>query len=304
MSIMNRKCLEPSDYPILKSFFERQPYNLSIYSLSSLIAWNNSPFRNDYVFDRDCLLISSESTLEPEDRYLIAPLSVRGMLTPEELHDLAIDHGYREYRFVPGDYLNAMGREKTEHWFMISEQPEFEDYIYRTEDLAVLAGKHYVRKRNLIHQFMRDYHQNDRVAVENLTQADAGVCLAFLEQWCRQRDCDQDEGMTCEKNALIKTLLNMELIESKGIIVKIDGVVCALAIMSHLNERMGTLNFEKAFPDFRGLYQFLDNECAKRLFHRYELINKESDMNVAELAKSKKSYHPLQRIKSYRLVVR
>jgi uncharacterized protein len=304
MHIMNRKFLEPSDYPALKSSFERQSFNLSIYSLSSLIAWNDGPVKTYYAFDRDILLISSVSTLQPKDRYLIIPLSGRGMLTPEELHDLAIDHGYREYRFVPGDYLDAMGRKKTDIWFNITEQPEFEDYIYRTEDLAQLKGRHYVRKRNLIHQFMREYHQNGRVTVENLTAVNTGACMAFIEQWCQQRECDQNESLTCEKNALVKTLLNIELIESKGIIIKIDGTVCALAIMSHLNERMGVLNFEKAFSTIRGLYQFLDNECAKRLFAGYEFINKECDMNIAELAQSKKSYYPLQRIKSYRLIVR
>ncbi|MDD5775825.1 MAG: phosphatidylglycerol lysyltransferase domain-containing protein, partial [Candidatus Omnitrophica bacterium] len=83
----------------------------------------------------------------------------------------------------------------------------------------------------------------------------------------------------------------------------IDGVVNAIAIMSALHEKTGVLHFEKAFSDIRGLYQFLDNECAKRLFSQYEFINKESDMNIAELAQSKKSYHPVQRIKSYCLTV-
>ena len=306
MDMMNRKSLEPSDYPVLKPVFEKQPYNLSIYSLLSLIAWNTDAIRSYYTFDGDSLIISSESSTHPEDRYLIMPLSNRGIPTLEELHDLAIDHGYRHYRFVPGNYLDMGKMKKAEHWFIITEEPKFEDYVYRTEDLSQLKGNRYARKRNLIHQFVRDYDFNGRVMVEALRPADVDACLAFLEQWCKQRQCDleHNESLACEKRALINTLTHMEILESAGIVVRIAGEVNAFAIMSHLNEKMGVLNFEKAFSNIRGLYQFLDNECARRLFSQYEFINKESDLNIAELAKSKKSYHPIQRIKSYRLRVR
>ena len=303
---MNQKFLEPSDYPTLKHYFKKQPYNLSIYSLLSLIAWNNGPIRTYFTPENDCLLIGTESPLKPEDRSLILPLSGTAVFTPEQLHDLAIDHGFIRYCFVPGDYLEAIGRQKTERWFIITEQPEFEDYVYRSEDLMQLKGNRYAKKRNLIHQFVRDYDSCGRVMVEDMKSVDTDACLSFLEQWCRQRQCDleHDEGLACEKRALIKTLTHMDILEGRGIVVRIDGEVSAFAIMSGLNERMGVLNFEKAFSNIRGLYQFLDNECAKRLFSQYEFINKESDMNVAELAQSKKSYHPALRIKSYRLAIR
>jgi uncharacterized protein len=303
---MNLNLLEPSDYPTLKDYFKNQPYNLSVYSLLSLIAWNNGPVRTYYNREGDCLLIGTESTLKPEERSLILPLCGARLFTPEQLHDLAIDHGFIHYCFVPGDYLDAIGRQNAERWFKITEQPEFEDYVYKSEDLIHLKGNRYAKKRNLIHQFVRDYDQNGRVMVEDLKSADADACLAFLDQWCRQRQCDleHDEGLACEKRALTTALTHMDLLEGRGIAVRIDGRINAFAIMSHLNEKMGVLNFEKAFSNIRGLYQFLDHECCKRLFSQYEFINKESDMNIPELAQSKKSYHPTLRIKSYSLEIR
>jgi hypothetical protein len=74
--------------------------------------------------------------------------------------------------------------------------------------------------------------------------------------------------------------------------------------MSHLTQDMGVLNFEKAYPQIRGLYQFLDNECARELFRGYLFMNKESDMGIANLAQSKKSYHPIEKLKSYCLTVK
>lgn len=304
MDMIETKPLEASDYPVLKPVFQIQPYNLSIYSLFSLIVWNTGPIRSCYAFDGDSLMISSESTSHPQERYLILPISGREPLTPEELHHLALERGYRQYRFVPGDVLDIMKGKQVEQWFWISEQTGFEDYVYRTDDLSQLKGNRYAGKRNLIHQFVREYDRRGRVAVANLGPGDRDACLSFLEKWCLQRQCDQHESLACEERALVHALTHMEVLESKGLVVRVDGVVSAIAVMSALNEGMGVLNFEKAFPDIRGLYQFLDNECAKRLFPQYEFINKESDMNIAELARSKRSYHPVQRIKSYCLTIR
>jgi uncharacterized protein len=199
-----------------------------------------------------------------------------------------------------------MDLKKTERWFNVTEQKEYEDYVYRTEDLIQLKGNRFARKRNLLHQFMRDYDHAGRVEVTDMKPDSTGEYLAFLEQWCQQRQCDVDidENLACEKRALVTTLTHMEIMQGKGISVQIDGAVSAIAIMSRLNDKMGVLNFEKAFSNIRGLYQFLDNECARRLFPGYEYINKESDMNVAELAQSKKSYHPALRIKSHCLAIR
>jgi hypothetical protein len=90
----------------------------------------------------------------------------------------------------------------------------------------------------------------------------------------------------------------------RGILVRLDGAVSAFGIVSHLNEEMAILNFEKAFSDVKGLYQFLDHECARQLFAGYRYINKESDMSLPNLAAMKKSYHPVMRVKSYRLTLK
>jgi uncharacterized protein len=99
-------------------------------------------------------------------------------------------------------------------------------------------------------------------------------------------------------------LENLETLETDGIFIRVDGRVSAFGIASRLTREMGVLHFEKAFASVKGLYQFLDNECAKRLFSKYAFINKESDMNIPGLAKAKRSYHPAMRIKSFRLTRR
>jgi len=148
--------------------------------------------------------------------------------------------------------------------------------------------------------------EKNRAVIEEMKQAHSGECLDFLEKWFEMRDCDADENfsLACEKKAAIRALENIERLEVTGILIRIDGAVSAFGIASRVTEDMGVLNFEKAFPNVRGLYQFLDRECARRLFHGCRYINKESDMGVPNLAQMKKAYHPVMKEKCYRLELR
>lgn len=303
---MNFKKLEIADYPALKPFFANIPCRLSIYSLPSLIAWSNCVFEARYAVEGDLLVIANESDVRPEERHLILPLSLSGDVLPEKLHDIAINLGFRGYCCIPEDYVERY-RDRLDALFSMKDQGEFEDYVYLAEDLASLKGNRYVRKRNLIHQFQREFMNNGvRVHIEPITAGSAPECIAFLEAWCEQRDCDVngDVDLACERRAVITSLENLEALELKGILIRVDGAVNAFGIASRLNDEMGILNYEKAFSDVKGLYQFLDNQCAKQLFAGYRYINKESDMNLPNLAHMKRSYHPVMRVKSYKLTLK
>jgi hypothetical protein len=303
---MNFKSVSVSDYTILKPFFSNHPYNLSIYSPASIIAWSYRTFRTYYAIEDGKLFVSGQAEEQPENRHLILPLSQETLFTPSGLHDAALKSGFDKYWYVPGDYLETLDRLELEARFALEEQPEFEDYVYLTEDLVHLKGNRFSKKRNLIHQFSREYLRKDRVKIEEILPEHVEECLQFLEIWCEQHDCneDQESNLACEKNAVITTLNNMVLLESKGILVRVDGKVSAFGIGSRLNGTTATLNFEKADSGIKGLYQFLDNECARRLFSGFLYVNKESDMNIPNLAESKQSYNPILRIKSYILNLR
>ncbi|MFA5182339.1 MAG: phosphatidylglycerol lysyltransferase domain-containing protein [Syntrophales bacterium] len=300
------KKLTRTDYPLLKPYFAAQPYGLCTYSLPSLIVWSNHVFQTFYAIENDSVIIANESGCRPEENHLLLPVGPDGPPAPEELAALAAQTGYLRYGSVPEDYLEKMGREKIGQYFIVSEQPEYDDYVYLTGDLSQLKGNRYAKKRNLLHQFSRDYLQPNRVVTGPITPAVVAECLECLEKWCEIRNCDIDEdsNLACEKEAVINALHHGTDLDMKGLYVRIDGGISAFCISSHLRRDMGVMNFEKALPHIRGLYQYLDNECAQHLFNGYLYINKESDMGLAALAESKNSYHPVFKIKSYRLTIR
>lgn len=304
---MTFKPLEIEDYTTLKPFFANQAYDLSPYSLCSLLAWNGHVYRAFWRREGTSVILSFQSDHDPGDRYLMLPVPPPDGLVADDLVRLAEDTGIPCFWFVPDDWVERMGRTALKARFRLTDQKEYRDYIYRTDDLAELRGNRYTRKRNLINQFEKAYVSRGRMAVEPIRRENAPECLAFLDEWCRLRgDCDPqgEDTLACERRAVIAALENLEILEGVGILVRIDGAVNAFGIASRLNGTMATLNFEKAYPSVRGLYQYLDRECARFLFAGFEFINKESDMGLAELAKSKKSYHPVRQLRSWRLDLR
>jgi hypothetical protein len=135
------------------------------------------------------------------------PISRNKSFSVEDLYRYAKKYDFEKYWYIPGDYLEKYDKGLIESFFEIKEQPEFDDYVYLTDDLINLRGNKYSNKRNLIHQFTRGYLRDGLVAVDKIHQKDVDECLKFLEIWCEQHDCDieQQTSLACEKEAVIVT---------------------------------------------------------------------------------------------------
>ena len=303
---MNFERIIHTDYPELKRFFDHQQYRLCVYSLPSLLCWSNDVYQPYAAIpDNDTLLIAAEfDEAHRKDRHLIMPVSRNREIPPEELAKLLKTSGFDSCWFVPEEYI--AGYPRISELFEVREQVGYADYLYRKEDLAELKGNKYSKKRNLIHQFQKEYVNTNRIRIEPLTPALCSECLEFLEEWCKEHGCDQEtqNDLACEKAAAINMLKYIGEFDVKGLALRIDGQISAYGIGARLTREIGVFHFEKAFASVKGLYQFFDNLCAEELFNGYAYINKESDMNLEGLAKAKKSYHPAMMIKSYILSLR
>ena len=298
--------LKPSDYADYKPFFRNQPYNLCIYTLPSLIVWTNSMARHHSRVIDDMLVMYIDYPKGHFYPHMLMPISPEKPVFPETLKELAGIAGLDKYSNVPEEFITTHGREAVEALFHIEEQPEFEDYVYHTKDLAWLKGKKYAKKRNLINQFKKEFILENRVRTEPMTKDIAEECLVFLEEWCEEKDCgeDRDKILACEREAAINAITHLEDIGMNGLVLRIDGKINAFGIASWLNDKMGVLHFEKAFNNVKGLYQYFDRGCARQLFGDFTYINKESDMSIPGIAHAKNSYFPMMRIKSFKLTLK
>jgi len=302
----NFKIISFDDYKALKPFFENQPYELSVYSLASIICWNTAVASPYYKVDGDTLLLSHLFEKEKEHDHLMLPIRRDKMATPSELAGYAEKYGYSSYWFVPENYISCYGIDTVSELFDIEEQPEYEDYVYLSEDLATLKGNKLMKKRNHFNYFKKNYIDTGLAVLHDMTPDSVENCLDYLEEWCLERDCGQnpESSMLCEKNAASNAIQNLEHLEMKGLVLRVEGKINAIAVASRISDRMGALHFEKAVPTIKGLYQYFDSKCAETLFSGLEYLNKESDMGQPGLEKAKKSYYPVMRIKSYKLTIK
>ena len=303
---MKLEKLTPIDYPRLKPFVRNQPYGLCYYSLPSILTWSNPFYHPSGAVDGNTLIVGTEYEARKEDRHLTLPLSPDREFTPAELRDLAANLGFDKYRFVSEEYVAKYGREAIEHFFVVSEQEGYADYIHLARDLAELKGNKYSKKRNLINQFKREYVVKDRISIEPIDSSFFAECNDFLYEQSAEtgRDIDKDEDLLCEKEAILNHVKHIDILETPGILLRIGGDVCAFGISAHVTDDIAALHYEKAYTRVKGLYQYFDNLCAKTLFEGYEYINRESDMGDPGLVRAKNSYHPAKRIESYEFRIR
>ena len=167
------------------------------------------------------------------------------------------------------------------HVTVLEDRDSF-DYIYERAHLAELAGKKYHAKRNHIARFMRTYGERHRFEV--LCERNLCDALDIAERW-------QAHNADTGELAIIRDALDhFDQLGLFGLILYVNDVPCAMCIASRISDTMCDVGFEKAV-DVDGAYAVINNEFAKR-FDRFTYINREEDMGLDGLRKSKLSYHP------------
>jgi hypothetical protein len=61
------------------------------------------------------------------------------------------------------------------------------------------------------------------------------------------------------------------------------------------------IHFEKGDPDFKGVYQAINQLFLARAGEGYSFVNREQDLGDPGLRKAKQSYHPVAYLKKYRV---
>ena len=72
----------------------------------------------------------------------------------------------------------------------------------------------------------------------------------------------------------------------------------------NVREKMAIIHIEKANPEIRGLYQFINQQFLINEFPDAVLVNREDDLGLEGLRKAKMSYNPVGFARKYRVIQR
>jgi hypothetical protein len=175
------------------------------------------------------------------------------------------------------------------------------DYIYDAKELIQLAGSRFHKKRNLLNQFSKNYD----FQYENLSAGGAEAAMAMQKNWCAWRECDADDALENENQAIRNVLSHWPALEGlMGGCLRVNGEMIAYTIADPLEKDSLVIHFEKGNIDYKGVYQainqmFLEHAIAAHPAIRY--VNREQDLGDAGLRRAKESYHPIGFLKKFQV---
>jgi hypothetical protein len=177
----------------------------------------------------------------------------------------------------------------------IKEDRDNFDYLYEAEKLIQLSGKKLHGKKNHYNSFIKSYKYEVKDITEEQVISD--VILA-AEKWYEGNEQDDDK-LYYELQGIKDVLKNIEIINIKGIAVYVDEKIVAFSLGEKLNDNLAVIHIEKADMDYSGVYSFINKTFVDRCFSDVKIINREQDLGIAGLRKSKLSYHPFKLEKKY-----
>jgi hypothetical protein len=180
--------------------------------------------------------------------------------------------------------------DSTKNKFNFTPMPEAEDYIYKAADLATYEGRKFQKKRNLLSQFLRNYKYEfmpyDKV--RHYSQI-----LDFQTQ--------HSEPDNHEYPALKIALDHMDELGLNCDIIEIDGRLAAFNISGGPRDNCGEMLFEKADKNYKGCYAAIVKFSSQKHFADCKYINRQEDLGMENLRKSKLSYNPIMKIEKLRI---
>ncbi|MCB4205483.1 DUF2156 domain-containing protein [Deferribacteraceae bacterium V6Fe1] len=279
---MKSEKLELNHRELLFDRLKQVDTKISEYSFANLFLFRNN-HKYNVVFDDEIFI----EGVTYDDKKYIMPTAEVSKIDKNYLKSIA-----KNYDFIfPIDekWLNYFDED-----FEFTFRDGDTDYIYTVEKISTLKGRKLHKKRNLLKQFITSYEYESRPLLKEYLQ-DANdildVWLADIEELPEKTDYFQ-----------CKEALNlMDELSVCGIIYYADDEPAGFVLGEEIDEETFVLHFAKGKRKFKGVYQFIYNDFAKRLPKKYKLLNFEQDLGKMALRVAKSSYVPDFMYKKYRV---
>lgn len=184
--------------------------------------------------------------------------------------------------------------------YSVTELFDSRDYLYSAEALKTLAGKELHKKKNHLNYFKKNF--GERSEYRTLCCSDSHEVWEFLDKWREQKGQEVEGHLDYEVAGIHEILKNCSLLNVKMGGIFVDGMLEAFSIGSYnAGEKMAIIHIEKANPEFRGLYQYINQQFLIHEFPEAEIVNREDDMGLPGLRQAKMSYAPMGFAKKFRI---
>ncbi|MGB4440191.1 MAG: phosphatidylglycerol lysyltransferase domain-containing protein [Sedimentibacter sp.] len=274
------------DADILAKYINLKKHRACDYSVGNLILWSGV-YNTQMAVSNDMLFIKY---VNEGDIFFAFPMGMGDLKQAFEwLFTYCEEHSI-EFKM---NIIEPLMYEEIEKLFPgefeISYLRDEADYIYNVEDLKNLVGKKYHGKKNHVNKFKKTHTD---WSYEKITDENTLECIVMVKEWCVKNGCCEDAQKADEICVLINGLRNRKTLNMIGGIIRVGGKITALTIGEKSGDDMFIIHFEKAFTDFDGAYQMINQQFIIHELTDYTYVNREEDMGIDGLRKAKESYYP------------
>jgi hypothetical protein len=279
-----------------KAVFDRYltpyPFLASTYSFTNLYIWRNSQNLKYHEDGEALYLLKGRDNPLPLPPLVLPGGDLKASCTKllEEMTRRGLPRIFRDADLRQVRALQDLGFSFT----AVPDRDNFE-YIYQVEKLRSLSGKALHGKKNHYNNFIRNNAYTIRF-VEDCKEE----CLQLARRW--YEESDQNPALLEELEGIHSLLSDPAFFNIKGIAVFIDGQCQAFTLLEILNDQVILNHIEKAEKKFSGLYAFLAKTALDEFGEGILYTNREQDMGIPGLRKSKESYSPEFLEEKYRLI--
>ena len=165
------------------------------------------------------------------------------------------------------------------------------DYLYPAEKLATYEGKSLHGKKNHCNRFEAE---NDWRFIP-LSRAQIPQCMDLLDLWTEENRQRLDPSVVHEHDAILRAFAAYERLGLEGGVLWANGKAVGFSLGEMCAEDTFDVHFEKAEVELNGAYPMVCRELTRMLLSRHpglRYINREDDMGLESLRRSKLSYRP------------
>ena len=182
--------------------------------------------------------------------------------------------------------------------FLFRETPEISDYIYDIEKLCTYSGKVLHGKKNHCNRFESEHDWH----FEPLTSQLIPYCAEMYNGWEKAHSDNFNAMMGFEEDVIDKSFIFFDRLGFDGGVLFADGEIMGFTIGEKCSNDTYDDHIEKSRADVNGAYPMVCREFSRMIRSKYpeiRYINREDDMGLESLRKSKESYKPEFMVKKY-----
>lgn len=165
----------------------------------------------------------------------------------------------------------------------------WKEYLYDIDKFLNFSGKKMEKKRNHLNYFIKHY---SGYTIEKISDENIDDIIHFTEEF--EQSHSESDMSVYESLQTIVVLKSFKEYPFEGILIKYNGEIIAYSFGEKIKDTF-FLHVEKANISYEGVYQAIASFMSRYIKEKYpdvSLLNREEDMGIDSLRKSKESYHP------------